>query len=262
MADDKHRDELASFQDAWEGGYHEGDPLDPMGDSTYAQLAYMSVLHVAYLVCIRPWLRPDTIALEIGPGRGAWTRALLPAREVHVLDARSAADNGFWEHVGEASHVHYHQVEDFSCRALPDDHFDYMFSFGCLCHVSFDGVTAYAENLLPKLRAGARCFWMVADYHKYNAAIADLDRLSIYERVITGRGFRLPGGIHKLLRRPSKRELPVPPDVDQVPRPRRWYDAGVEPTVAMLERTGYEVLTPDLGINHRDPVIEFRKPER
>ena len=62
---------------------------------------------------------------------------------------------------------------------LPDNHFDFVFSIGCLCHVSFDGITAYARSLFPKLKPGANCFWLVADYDKYNRALADFDRLDI-----------------------------------------------------------------------------------
>lgn len=66
----------------WEGGYYEGDPLDPVGRSSYGAGGYISVLHAVYLTCVRPYVNADTLALELGPGRGAWTRALLPAREV------------------------------------------------------------------------------------------------------------------------------------------------------------------------------------
>jgi len=56
-----------------------------------------------------------------------------------------------------------------------------MFSFGCLCHVSFDGITAYAQNLLPKLKSGAHCFWMVGDYKKFNAAIEASNPSALWE---------------------------------------------------------------------------------
>ena len=52
------------------GGYFEGDPLNPFGQSRYpGRLALMSVLHVVYLTCIKPYVSEDTIALEIGPGK-------------------------------------------------------------------------------------------------------------------------------------------------------------------------------------------------
>src|SRR5436189_3111043 len=104
--------ELDSFQGIWKGGYYEGDPLDPMGTSSFTQMGFMSVLYVTYLACIKPYLNEHTTACEIGPGRGAWTRCLLKAREVWCLDALSATHNGFWEYVGRNDHVKYFQVSD------------------------------------------------------------------------------------------------------------------------------------------------------
>lgn len=179
--------ELASFDGVWAGGYFEGDPRDPMARSSFGQLGYMSVLHATYLACIKPYVRDDTVALEIGPGRGAWTKSLLPAREVWAVDALSAEHNGFFEYLGHPDHVRYFQVDDFSLRELPAARFTYMFSFGALCHVSFDGITAYAASAFDKLRPGAECFWMVADYAKYNAAVEAVEHLSPWTRCVSPR---------------------------------------------------------------------------
>jgi len=63
--------ESESFQGIWSGGYLEGDPLDPVAKSGYGALGYVSVLHATYLACIKPCITSETVALEIGPGRGA-----------------------------------------------------------------------------------------------------------------------------------------------------------------------------------------------
>ncbi|HYP50014.1 MAG TPA: hypothetical protein VEQ34_03675, partial [Pyrinomonadaceae bacterium] len=89
--------EIAAFDGIWQGGYYEGDPLEPVARSNYGQIGYMSILHATYLRCIKPYIKPETAALEIGAGRGAWTRCLLPAREVWCLDALPAEYNRFWE---------------------------------------------------------------------------------------------------------------------------------------------------------------------
>ena len=72
--------EISRFADLWHGGYHEGDPLDPLGLSSYDDLGYISVLHAVYQCCVRPYAVPGSTVLEIGPGRGAWTRTMLSAR--------------------------------------------------------------------------------------------------------------------------------------------------------------------------------------
>jgi hypothetical protein len=258
-------EELNSFTGLWSGGYYEGDPLDPLGRSSYGELGFMSVLHATWLRCIKPYVGCETIALEIGPGRGAWTKTLLPCREIWALDALSAEHNGFYEYLGAPDNVTYVQVTDFSCRDLPLDHFTYMFSFGALCHVSFEGMCAYAQNLFPRLKSGADCFWMFADYDKYNRAVASLDVLSCFERAVsvpsTLRGWR-----HRvanlLVRNAIARQRPncLVWDGDSTPAPGRWYHAEGGRVYEMLERTGYVVLDEDVGTSLRDPIVHFMKP--
>lgn len=227
METQKAQSELESFHKIWSGGYYEGDPLDPLSRSKYGRMGYMSILHAVYLCCIKPYLDRGTVALEIGPGRGAWTKALLPAREVWALDALSAQHNGFFEYVGQQPQVRYFQVNDFSCSMLPENHFDYVFSFGCLCHVSFDGIMAYARNLYPKLKSGANCFWLVADYDKYNRTLTEFDRYDIVCNMLP------PGRIRTVIKWPVDRVRPnlmqlKDKSEDDNPRPARWYHAGTE----------------------------------
>ncbi len=253
--------ELKSFEGLWENGYFEGDPLDPMSRSGYGQLGFMSVLHATYLRCIKPYIHAETVALEIGPGRGAWTKALLSAKQVWCLDALPEEHNRFYEYLDYPPNAKYFQVRDFRCEILPTDYFTFMFSFGCLCHVSFDGITEYADNIFAKLKPGANCFWMVADYDKYNAAMRNLDRLSVYQNMLPARRrYLLPLNwlLNQIIhRRAEKRALK---DENNDPRPGRWYNAGIKRTCSMLERLGYRVIDPDVCVNHRDPVIHFVKP--
>jgi len=224
--------EVASFRGLWKDGYFDADPLVPFADSSYARddkVGHISVYHATYLYCIQQHVHADTVALELGPGRGAWTKSMLGAKEIWAVDAVSAEDNKFWEYVGKRNDVKYVTVNDFLCRELPDRHFTYMFSFGCLCHVSFPNIAAYAENLWAKLRPGAVCFWMVADYEQF-------ERVS--KRKISGAG-RLP---------------------DDKPVPGRWFDAGKRRTCEMLGAAGYRIVHEDIGTCPRDPIIHFVRP--
>jgi hypothetical protein len=266
---ERGKQELQSFQSIWQGGYFEGNPLDPMGPSTYGNTGYMSILHATYLLCIKPYVNKETVALEIGPGRGAWTKALLSAKEVWCLDALSAEHNGFWEYLNRPTNVKYFQVSDYTCSMLPDDTFTYVFSFGCLCHIAFESVTAYMTNMYPKLKKGARGFIMIADYDKYNAYLDQWQRLNVGRAFDNGTAYlptrlmwntsiqlwrRLNGtGASKTAhQRLDKNE-------DATPREGRWYHSGVDRTCTMLESLGYTVIDPDVGTNHRDPIIHFVK---
>jgi phospholipid N-methyltransferase len=258
------KQEIGMFRNLWKGGFFEGDPLDPFGFSGYSFFGFMNVLHVTYLMCIKPYVHGDSAVLEIGPGRGGWTRCFLNAKEVWCLDALSAEHNKFYDYVGRHDQVKYVQVEDFSCRDLPDNRFDYFFSFGCFCHISPMGIQEYLKNLFPKLKSGCHGFIMVADYDKFNAAVAEFKkqlqlsryfqrRLCIYLPVVL---------MARLANRIDPRKHLTVRDKNQgdQPYPGRWYHLGTKEACAMLESLGYRVVEADVGVNHRDPVIHFRKP--
>ncbi|HVN77003.1 MAG TPA: class I SAM-dependent methyltransferase [Thermoanaerobaculaceae bacterium] len=259
-------EELRSFHSLWEGGFFQGDPADPLF-GLYGLHSYMGVSHAILLACVKPYIRPDVTALEIGCGRGAWTRHMLGAKAVYCLDALSAEHNGFWEYVGRRDHVRYFQVTDFSMEMIPEGSVDYVFSYDALCHVSFDGLSEYARNLYPRMRPGAVAFWMVADYAKYNAFVASLDRTSVLNVVrgwSTGRLYRLASRIIiGRMNRWSARKYGLrrlAPDLDDAARPGRWFDAGKDRTVAMLRNLGYEVVAEDMGLDFRSPIVQFRRP--
>ncbi len=260
------KQEIESFRELWKGGYFTGDPLEPLGWSGLGPYGYISVPHAIYQACIAAYVRSETVALEIGPGRGAWTRGLLPSREVWVLDALSAEHNGFWDYVGvEHQHVHYIQVDDFSCSALPNDNLTYLFSYDALCHVSFDGIREYLTNLRGKLRSGAECFVMVADYEKYNRFIVGAERHHvrragpIYDSRLDRR--RLVHDAWRLVLRSGEYTVqPLSLNEDSEPSPGRWYNAGTERTCQLLRDLGYLVVSADIGLSPRDPIIHFQQP--
>ncbi len=259
-------EELRSFQSLWEGGFYQGDPADPLF-GLYGLHSYMGVSHAILCACVRPYVRPGVTALEIGCGRGAWTRHMLGAGTVYCLDALSAEHNGFWEHVGRHDHVRYFKVDDFTMSMVPEDGVDFVFSYDALCHVSFDGISAYARSLFPRMRRGAVAFWMVADYGKYNAFVASLERTNVLNAVRGWSGGRLYRLASRLvigrMNRWSVRKYGLrrlEPDGDDAARPGRWYDAGGARTVAMLREVGYEIVSEDMGLDFRSPIIQFRKP--
>jgi phospholipid N-methyltransferase len=253
-------EEIKSFDNVWGGGYFEGEVLNPVGHSTYGPVGYVSILHALYLMTIKPYLHKESIVLEIGPGRGAFTKAILrhEPKEVWCLDAVSAEKNGFNQYVGRHDNVKYTQVTDFSCSMLPDNHFNYLFSFGALCHVSFDGITQYLTNLYPKLKSGAECFIMVADYDKFNSCMDNIDNLSIYKNLPFHKLISLNWELYKKRFKKAWALRHNYPE-NQQPEPGRWFHAGIRQTCDLLVLLGYEVVSEDIGIVQRDPIIHFRK---
>ena len=144
--------ELQTFTKVWQDGYFEGDPLDRMSRSSYRGIGYNSVLYTVYVACVKPFVKAGTSVLEIGPGRGAWTKAILNRnpKQIIAIDATSAERTGFWDYVGRDPRVKYHTAEDFSLKEVPDGSIDYFFSFGVFCHIPPQFSTEYIRNLSSK----------------------------------------------------------------------------------------------------------------
>ena len=142
-----------------------------------------------------------------------------------------------------------------------NDHFDYMFSFGCLCHVSFDGIEAYAENIFDKLKPGANCFWMVADKKSYERFRKYADHYDIWKQLAPARrasstSFRPFFNMFSRMSTPDFMEKDDFAESQQ----GHWHDAGAERTCEMLKSKGYRIIEQDVGTVPRDPIIHFVRP--
>ena len=260
----KLQTELRSFRGLWSGGFFKADPYDPLAPYWLETMA--GHFHVIYLACIKPWIGPDTCVLEIGPGRGAWTRLFLGAAHVTCVDALSAEHNGFYDYVGTAENLDYHQVEDFTLSMIANGTIDYVFSYDVLCHVSFAGISEYARSLYRVMKPGAHGFVMVADYRKFNAFVDTLGQRSALNVML--RPWRLgrirPFGAW-LVRRYAIREAHrlslhrMSLHEDDQPSPGRWYDAGTDATCDLLRSVGFTVLDEDMGVDPRSPLIHFQR---
>jgi phospholipid N-methyltransferase len=267
---------VALWEGFWKGGYYEGEPLDPFGESSYAQMGFMSVLHAIYQVCIKPNVTPGANVLEIGPGRGAWTKTMLAAEEIWCLDVNTAEHNGFWQHVGEENRhkVRYLHVSEFSCSELPNEHFDFLFSYGTFCHIPVEGQRLYFRNLLGKMRKGAHAAIMVADYDKYNAAVRQYGNLSValrrypstlkFGRRLFDLGRTLRDAATLLTGRRPPGVLFDPMALRESGAVERaqgaWFHAGIDETCRFVQSVGWEVVNRDIGLCVRDPLILLRRP--
>jgi hypothetical protein len=241
---------LDQFTTLWPGGYFEGDPLDPMGRSSYGVVGFNSVLYTTYLACIRPYVTPETVAVEIGPGRGAWTKAILHRnpKRLYTLDVVPAEATRFWEHVGCDERVQYLTVTDFSMAGVPDEAADYFFSFGVFCHLRPRDCRAYFASMARTLAPGANGFLMIADFDKYNALTPLRER---YQRLLTP---QQPPASRRPLLDKSQAALA------NADGHGAWYHLGVDEACHQLEAAGFLIVERDIDVNPRDPIIHFRKP--
>jgi hypothetical protein len=78
-------------------------------------------LYALYLIAIKQYVSPESVVLEIGPGRGAFTKAILKhdPKEVWCLDAVSAEENSFFEYIGKNQKVKYSRLRIFPAPCCP-----------------------------------------------------------------------------------------------------------------------------------------------
>jgi len=255
------RAQIRSFEEIWKGGYFGGDPTDPTLCREYGDVSLISSNFAVLQALVRPNITPNSRVVEIGPGRGAWSRCMVDAKELWCFDALSAEHNAFWEYVGAAhsDHVKYFQVEDSSLRECPDNHFDFMFSFGAFCHMPVDIQRGYQRNLFAKAKPGARGAIMFSDFDKFNAAWRNLGQLRTVSLTSKGLSALLRFNVGRWLGKMRKAEMYLDKS-DCTEKPGRFFHGGIEETATFMESVGWRVLSMDVGLNLRDPIIYFEKP--
>ncbi len=214
-------------------GYDSGDVLSWFPDKIRREEerrcggSYRKVFRKA----IRPYLKPDSRVLELGPGKGAWSRALLrflTAGQLHTVDFQDTAK--WLEPNKYGGRLLCHQIDrnaDFSF--LADNYFDVVWSFGVLCHNNVSSISEVLANSLPKVKPGAYAI------HEYG----DWEKLERY-------GWQKGG---------------VPLDFKSKPDDEIWWPRNNQATMADLaHESGWQVITPDLDLVRRDSIIVLRRP--
>ncbi|HEY3637767.1 MAG TPA: class I SAM-dependent methyltransferase [Rhizomicrobium sp.] len=104
---------------------------------------------------LRPYVRPEITALEIGPGGGRWTRYLLPARRLFVVDHYPELLAELRRNFPQPNIVEVlNNGTDFP--GVPPRSVDFVFSFGVFVHLDADIIRSYLENLHAIIRPRAQ----------------------------------------------------------------------------------------------------------
>jgi len=257
------------FSQLWEGGYYEGNPQDPMSESTFGVYGYNSCLYTVFLACIRPYVSKGSIVLEIGPGRGGWSKAILSCSpsKLTVVDAAPAEHTKFWDYVGRDPRVEYQVTDGFDLNGVLDSSVDFVFSFGVFCHLMPEMCECYLRAVQRVLKSHGHAMILIADYDKYNRCIDNADNTSIW-RIFSGR--RRKGWIptkwsYRLTCLLFREKL----DIERVQKDRAslidsaghggWFHWGIESAVKAAEHCGLTVVEQDVGALARDPIIHLIK---
>jgi len=188
--------------------------------------SYRKVFHK----CLLPYLRPDSKVLELGPGRGSWTRAILkyiPQGELHAVDFQDVSK---WLRPEQFNgRLSCHKVEDMSFSKFKNDHFDFFWSLGVLCHHNTEHISEILKNSLPKMKGNA-----IAVHH-----YANWDKLEKY-------GWD-NGNLPTWLKKKADDEI--------------WWPRNNKETMKEIaEEAGWIVEAADMDMFKRDGIIRLRKP--
>ena len=219
---------VSSYADGWDSGEVTSEERGAWGAHLDAIIggSYYDVFQKA----VRPFIGPTSRILELGPGRGSWTRAILslvPDGEVHTIDCQDVTR--FMDPSNWPGRLHCHQVTENDYSFLPDGYFDFFFSFGVLCHFVRNERLEVLEQALPKMRPGG------CSVHEYG----DWKKLDVF-------GWAAGN---------------TPEVFKTLPDDAIWWPRNDGCDMAQTARTaGWEVETADLDILKRDGIIVLRRP--
>src|SRR5215469_16160020 len=164
---------LNALQKLFPSGYNSGDVLSriPGPRRILEEVRIGASYRDVFFRAVIPYIAPDSRVLELGPGRGSWTRAILkyvPRGEVHTVDFHDV--RGWIRPKRGGGRLVSYQVSDNSFSAVPDATFDFFWSFGVLCHNNAEHIREIFRNVRPKMKPGAFAAHEISDWQK-------LDRL-------------------------------------------------------------------------------------
>jgi SAM-dependent methyltransferase len=116
---------------------------------------------------LRPYVTPESVVLEIGPGGGRFTQFLVDARELVLVDLNKQ----FFRYLRERFRKHegklrFYQTSGFELKDVDDGSVDFVFSFGTFVHIDPEGIDEYLGEIRRVLRPGGTSSIQYADRDK------------------------------------------------------------------------------------------------
>jgi hypothetical protein len=179
---------------------------------------------------VLPFIKPDSVVMELGPGNGAWSRAILqhiPNGKLITVDYQDVTKWLDQEQYGDR--LVCNQVTDNTFSCIEDGSVDFFWSMGVLCHNNRKHITEILTNALPKLKPNA------SSCHQYG----DWDKLDKYG---WGRGG-------------------VPSEFRELRDDEIWWPRNSQSDmVSICKSSGWQVVQPDFGMLRRDSLIQLKRP--
>lgn len=115
-----------------------------------------------------PYVTPNSVTLEIGPGGGRWTRYLLPSKRLYVVDYHAELLAELRRNFNMPNMVFIkNNGADFP--EVPAGCVDFLFSFGVFVHLELETISRYLESMRSVLKPGANVVLQYSDKNKIMA---------------------------------------------------------------------------------------------
>lgn len=144
---------------------------------------------------IKPYVTPDSVVLEIGTGGGRWTRYLLTAKEIILVELTPE----FFPYLSERfkeymARFRFYKTSGYELDGIETDYVDFIFTFGTFVHIDPDGIYSYLGSIKRVLKPEGIAVIQYSDKTKKIAreisAFSDMNP-SKMEAFISQYGFRL-----------------------------------------------------------------------
>ena len=119
---------------------------------------------------VLPYINPQHIELEIGPGGGRWTRYLLGFKKLYVVDHYPQLLNELKKRFNKPT-MQFITNNGTDFPGVPDKSIDYIVSVACFVHLEPHLIESYLKNMVRILKPGGNVFLTYSDKTKVGAQI-------------------------------------------------------------------------------------------
>ncbi len=119
---------------------------------------------------IRPFVKSSSDVLELGPGKGSWSRSIMSLIPNGTLTTVDFQDVTEWlEPQHYDGRMRCNQVTDNSFDCIEDHSIDFFWSMGVLCHNNQTHIREILESALWKVKRGGYACHQFTDWKKLDA---------------------------------------------------------------------------------------------
>ncbi|HLV85896.1 MAG TPA: class I SAM-dependent methyltransferase [Candidatus Sulfotelmatobacter sp.] len=117
---------------------------------------------------VLPYVKPDHVGLEIGPGGGRWTQYLSGFRQLYVVDYHSELLQELRRSFHSPS-MKFVVNNGTDFPGVPEHSVDYVISVACFVHLELHLIAAYLKNIAKILKPSGNVFLTYSDKTKIGA---------------------------------------------------------------------------------------------